>query len=214
MTVTQLLRSDLRLLGALVPQGSRVLDLGCGSGTLMTYLRDERRCEVRGLELDAERISRAIGRGLSVVQGDLDDGLAGYPDDSFDVAVLAQTLQVVRSPSLVLSEMLRVAEIAVVSFPNFGHWRVRAHLALKGRMPMSRAIPYTWHETPNIHHTTIADFRDFVTAHGGVLTREVALASTGDSVRPVSWAPNLRADLAIAVIARGTSSTSAPSGVQ
>ena len=202
MTVTQLLRSDLHRIGALVPEGSRVLDLGCGSGTLMAYLRDERSCEVRGLEIDLTRISAAIGRGLPVVQGDLDEGLSGYPDDSFDVAVLAQTLQVVRSPSLVLSEMLRVADTAIVSFPNFGHWRVRAHLALKGRMPVSRAIPYTWYETPNIHHTTIADFRDFVAAHGGVLTREVALHTDGHSVRPVSWAPNLRADLAIAVVTR------------
>lgn len=214
MTVTQLLRSDLRLVGDLVPEGSRVLDLGCGSGTLMAHLRDERGCEVRGLEIDAERISVAIGRGLSVVQGDLDAGLSGYPDGSFDVAVLAQTLQIVRSPSLVLAEMLRVAGAAIVSFPNFGHWRVRAHLALKGRMPVSRAIPYTWYETPNIHHTTIADFRDFVAAHGGVLTREVALRTDDGSVHPVSWAPNLRADLAIAVVTRGTGTTTTPFGVQ
>ncbi len=202
MTVTQLLRSDLALVGALVPEGSRVLDLGCGSGTLMEYLRDERGCTVRGLEIDAERISRAIGRGLSVVQGDLDEGLVGYPDRSFDVAVLAQTLQVVRSPSLVLAEMLRVADQAIVSFPNFGHWRVRAHLALRGRMPVSRAIPYTWYETPNIHHTTIRDFRDFVTAHGGQIVHELALATgPGSAIRPVNLVPNLRADLAVAVIA-------------
>ena len=203
MTVNELLRSDLKRLGALVPAGSRVLDLGCGHGALMAHLRDERGCVVRGLEIDGDRVSAAVARGLSVVQTDLDQGLATFPDDSFDVAVLAQTLQVVRSPALVLREMLRVADRAIVSFPNFGHWRVRAHLALRGRMPVSRSIPYTWHETPNIHHTTIADFRDFVVAEGGVLLEEIPLITSADgAIRRASLAPNLRADLAIAIVGR------------
>lgn len=203
MTVSELLRSDLKRLGALVPEESRVLDLGCGDGALMGYLRDERGCVVRGLEIDGDRVAGAIARGLSVVQADLDQGLATFPDDSFDVAVLAQTLQVVRSPALVLREMLRVADRAVVSFPNFGHWRVRGHLALRGRMPVSRAIPYTWYETPNIHHTTIADFRDFVADEGGALLEEIPLITSGGSaLRRVSVAPNLRADLAIAIVGR------------
>jgi methionine biosynthesis protein MetW len=174
----------------------------------MEYLREERGCTVRGLKIDPDRIATAIARGLSVIQGDLDQGLTVYPDDSFDVAVLAQTLQVVRSPALVLREMLRVADRAVVSFPNFGHWRVRAHLALRGRMPVSRAIPFTWYETPNIHHTTITDFRDFVRAHGGVLETELPLLSRrGDTLRAAHVAPNLRADLAVAVVRRARTAT-------
>jgi methionine biosynthesis protein MetW len=204
MTVNELLRSDLKRLGALVPEGSRVLDLGCGDGALMGYLRDERGCVVRGLEIDSGRVAGAVARGLSVIQADLDQGLTTFPDDSFDVAVLAQTLQVVRSPALVLREMLRVADRAIVSFPNFGHWRVRAHLALRGRMPVSRAIPYTWYETPNIHHTTIADFRDFVAEEGGVIMREIPLITgAGGALRRVRVAPNLRADLAFAIVGRG-----------
>ena len=203
MTVSELLRSDLRSVGLLLPKNSRVLDLGCGDGALMEYLRLERGCTVRGLEIDADRVAGAIARGLSVIQGDLDQGLPMYPDDSFDVAVLAQTLQVVRSPALVLREMLRVAGRAVVSFPNFAHWRVRAHLALHGRMPVSRAIPYTWYETPNIHHTTIADFRHFVREEGGTLLEEIPLITSVDgAVRRASVAPNLRADLAVAVVGR------------
>lgn len=204
MTVSELLRSDLRSVGLLLPKNSRVLDLGCGDGALMEYLRLERGCTVRGLEIDGDRVAGAIARGLSVIQGDLDQGLPMYPDDSFDVAVLAQTLQVVRSPALVLREMLRVADQAVVSFPNFAHWRVRAHLALHGRMPVSRAIPYTWYETPNIHHTTIADFRDFVREEGGTLLEEIPLITSVDgAARRASVAPNLRADLAVAVVGRG-----------
>jgi len=203
MSPADLLRADLRLITELVPQGSRVLDLGCGDGALMAHLRDERGCTVRGIELVHTDIAAALEAGLSVVEADLDDGLGAYPDRSFDVVVLSQTLQVVRRPALVLREMLRVGERGVVSFPNFGHWRVRGYLATRGRMPVSRSIPYTWYDTPNIHHTTIKDFRDFVAANGGVVEREIPLLTEGwhrTEVRRVATWPNLLADTAVAVV--------------
>lgn len=203
MSPADLLRADLQLITELVPRGSRVLDLGCGDGSLMAHLRDERGCTVRGIELDHADIAAAIERGLSVVEADLDAGLAGYPDASFDVVVLSQTLQVVRKPALVLREMLRVGERGIISFPNFGHWRVRGYLAARGRMPVSRSIPYTWYDTPNIHHTTIKDFRDFVSANGGRIEQEVSLLTEAwhlREIRRVRFWPNLLADTAVAVV--------------
>ncbi|HSK46717.1 MAG TPA: methionine biosynthesis protein MetW [Coriobacteriia bacterium] len=203
MSPADLLRADLRLITELVPVGSRVLDLGCSDGSLMVHLRDERGCMVRGIELDHADLAAAISRGLSVVEADLDDGLEGYPDGSFDVVVLSQTLQVVRTPAFVLREMLRVGRHAVVSYPNFGYWKVRGYLATKGRMPVSRSIPYSWYHTPNIHHTTIKDFRDFVDANGGEIERSFALITEAwhrSQVRHVNFWPNLLADTAVAMV--------------
>jgi len=202
MTPNEFLRRDQRLIADLVPQGARVLDLGCGDGELLERLRDERGAFVRGVEIDLERVERCIARGLSVIQADLDEGLPAFRDGSFDVVVLSQTMQVVRRPRLVLAEMLRVAERGVVSFPNFAHWKNRAHLALRGRMPVSEAIPYTWYETPNIHHTTIKDFRDFCADAGAVVEREVPLVSDahGDQGRAARFWPNLLADSAVFVV--------------
>jgi len=204
MTLSDLLRADLRLITEMVPEGSRVLDLGCGDGSLMAHLRDEKSCTVRGVDLNPEDIATALGRGLSVVQADLDEGLTGYAEDSFDFVVLSQTLQVVRRPAFVLREMLRVGQRGIVTFPNFGHWRVRGYLAFRGRMPVSRSIPFTWYDTPNIHHTTISDFRDFVIANGGAIEREVPLVTRewAGSVRPVRVWPNLLADTAVALVRR------------
>lgn len=203
MSPADLLRADLRLITDIVPAGSRVLDLGCGDGSLLAHLRDERGCTVRGIELEHANIAAAIAQGLSVTQSDLDEGLAGYPEGSFDVVVLSQTLQVVRHPSLVLREMLRVGERGIVSFPNFGHWKVRGYLGLRGRMPVSRSIPYSWYDTPNIHHTTIRDFREFVAANGGEIETEIPLLTQGwgsSDIRRVGLWPNLLADTAVAVV--------------
>ena len=203
MTPRELLRADQRFIADLVPQGARVLDLGCGDGALLARLREERGAEVRGVEIDLDNVARCIERDVPVYQGDLDEGLADVPDDRFDVVILSQTLQVVKRPRLVLTEMLRVGHRSVVSFPNFGHWKIRAHLALRGRMPVSDAIPYSWYDTPNIHHTTIADFRDFCADCGAVIEREIAFAG-GDDGRPrlVRVAPNLLADEAVFVLRR------------
>jgi methionine biosynthesis protein MetW len=204
VTAADLLRSDLQLVISLVPDGSRVLDLGCGDGSLIAHLRDERGCDVRGVELAPEEIAAALGKGLSVVQADIDAGLQGYPDGRFDVVVLSQTIQVTRNPALVLREMLRVAERGIVTFPNFGHWRVRGYLAFRGKMPVSESIPFSWYDTPNIHHTTLKDFREFVAANGGEIEQEIPLVAGEwrEKVRRVGFWPNLLADTAVAVVRR------------
>lgn len=203
MTPLSLLRSDQRLIAELVPPGARVLDLGCGDGALLEQLRDQRGAFVRGVEIDTDDIATCIARGLSVIQADLDQGLPAFRDDSFDVVVLSQTMQVVRRPKTVLTEMLRVGRRGVVSFPNFAHWRNRSFLDFRGRMPVSPSIPYTWYDTPNIHHTTIKDFRDFCVECGAHVEREIHLATATDgSVRPVGVWPNLLADSAVFVVRR------------
>jgi len=203
MTPHDLLRADQRFIADLVPKGARVLDLGCGDGALLAQLRDERGAVVRGVEIDLDNIARCVERDVPVFQGDLDDGLTDIPDGRFDVVILSQTLQVVKRPRFVLQEMLRVGTRSVVSFPNFGHWRVRAHLGFHGRMPVSEAIPYSWYDTPNIHHTTIADFRDFSADCGAVVEREIAFVGReGGTARVAHLLPNLLADEAVFVLRR------------
>jgi methionine biosynthesis protein MetW len=203
MTSNELLRADQQLITQLVPVGARVLDLGCGDGTLLARLRDERGAIVRGVEIDLDNVARCIERDVPVYQGDLDEGLADIPDGRFDVVILSQTLQVVKRPKLVLTEMLRVGRRGVVSFPNFGHWRIRGHLLLRGRMPVSEAIPYTWYDTPNIHHTTITDFRDFCAANEAVVEQEIGFVGRADGrPRLVKTWPNLLADEAVFVLRR------------
>ena len=160
------LRPDLAVIADHVAPRARVLDIGLGDGALMAALRDERGVDARGLELDPANVAAAVGRGLSVVQGDADTDLAAYPDQSFDYAILSQTLQTTRSPHLVLDELLRIGRKAFVSFPNFAHWRVRASLLWGGRMPVTRLLPERWYDTPNIHHVTIDDFRALVNERG------------------------------------------------
>jgi methionine biosynthesis protein MetW len=203
MTTRDILRADLQLIASLVPDGSRVLDLGSGDGSLMAHLRDEKNCTVRGVELSHEGIAASVERGLSVVQADLDGGLSAYADGSFDVVVLSQTLQVVRRPDLVMKDMARVGSTCIVSFPNFAYWKIRGFLLFRGRMPVSRSIPYQWYETPNIHHTTVRDFRVLCDHLGLEIVREIPL-STDDfgHASPVGLWPNLRADTALAVVRR------------
>lgn len=201
MTTLDILRADLQLIASLVPDGSRVLDLGSGDGSLMAHLRDEKGCTVRGMELSPEGIAASIERGLSVVQADLDAGLSGFEDGAFDVVVLSQTLQVIRRPDVLLKEMARIGATSIVSFPNFAHWRIRSFLFFRGRMPVSRSIPYQWYETPNIHHTTVSDFRDLCSRLGLEIAREIPL-STDDfgHAKPVKMWPNLFADTSLVVL--------------
>ena len=193
------LRTDLALIAAHVAPGARVLDVGCGDGALMGVLEEDRGCDARGLELDPDNVAACVARGLSVIQGDADTDLACYPDASFDYAILSQTLQTTRRPDQVLEELLRIGRHAVVSFPNFAHWRVRASLMTGGRMPVTRLLPVAWYETPNIHHLTIADFRDLVAARG--ITIEAAwFLNAGHQIGPA--AANWRAEHAVFLLSR------------
>jgi len=192
------LRPDLAIIADHVTPASRVLDVGCGDGELMDVLRG-RGCDARGIEIDPANVSRAVGRGLSVVQGDADADLVNYPDDSFDYAILSQTLQTARQPDRVLAELLRIGRRAFVSFPNFAYWRVRLSLAWGGRMPVTPALPVSWYETPNIHQLTIDDFRAFVKERG--ITVERAWFLTGARRRGEA-AANLRAEHAVFLLKR------------
>lgn len=164
--MTATLRSDLALIARHVAHGARVLDVGCGDGALMAALRDSVQADVRGLELDPSNVGAAVERGLAVVQGDADTDLRYYPDQSFDYAILSQTLQTTRRPDKVVGELLRIGRQAFVSFPNFAHWRGRLSLLFGGRMPVTKLLPERWYDTPNIHHLTIDDFRALVKDSG------------------------------------------------
>jgi methionine biosynthesis protein MetW len=193
------LRTDLAVIAEHVAQGSRVLDIGCGDGALMAALRDTRGVDARGLEIDARNVASAVARGLSVIQGDADIDLAGYPDASFDYAILSQTLQTARAPDLVLDHLLRIGRRAFVSFPNFAQWRVRLSLLWGGRMPVTRQLPESWYDTPNIHHVTIDDFRSFVKARG--ITVEDAWFLSGEK-RTGAGTANLLAEHAVFLLRR------------
>jgi methionine biosynthesis protein MetW len=193
------LRPDLAVIAANVAPGSRVLDIGCGDGELMAALRDEKQVDARGLELDAGDVASAVARGLSVVQGDADTDLADYPDNSFDYAILSQTLQTTRAPDVVLEHLLRIGRHAFVSFPNFAHWRVRASLLWGGRMPVTRLLPVAWYATPNIHHVTVDDFRALLNERG--ITIEGAWFLSGDQRTSATMA-NLLAEHAVFLLRR------------
>jgi len=160
------LRPDLGVIARNIATGARVLDVGCGDGSLLAALRDLKGVDARGLELNAENVAAAVARGLSVVQGDADTDLAYYPGGSFDYAILSKTLQTTRRPDQVVEALLRIGARAFVSFPNFAHWRGRMALLFGGRMPVTRLLPERWYDTPNIHHLTIDDFRALVKERG------------------------------------------------
>lgn len=193
------LRPDLAIIADHVARGARILDIGCGDGELMASLRDLRGADVRGLELDPANVSVAVGRGLSVVQGDADTDLAYYPDGAFDYAILSQTLQTTRAPDKVLDELLRIGTRAFVSFPNFAYWRVRWSLMWGGRMPVTPALPRSWYATQNIRQLTVDDFRQFVAERG--IRVEEAWFLTGDR-RVTGAAANLRAEHAVFLLRR------------
>ncbi|WP_417464287.1 methionine biosynthesis protein MetW [Kordiimonas sp.] len=160
------LRPDLKLIADLVEDGSRVLDVGCDDGALLDYLVREKNVDGRGIEISQQGVNDCVAKGLFVIQGDADNDLAEYPDQSFDYVILSKTLQAVHRPQLVLSELLRIGRHAVVTIPNFGQWKVRMSLAMRGRMPVTKALDKTWYNTDNIHFCTILDLFDLVEAEG------------------------------------------------
>jgi len=198
-------RSDLAVVADMVAPGSRVLDVGCGDGLLLEMLARDRQVDGRGVELSQRGVNDCVAKGLPVIQGDADTDLADYPEDSFDYVILSQTLQATQRPKVVLEHMLRIGRRAIVSFPNFGHWGVRAQLLLLGRMPRATNLQYSWHETPNIHLCTIKDFVDLAEEVGAVIERGMALDRAGAPFRMAAPLPvmNLFGAQAIFLLRRG-----------
>ena len=194
MNVSEVLgRRDYAIISQLIPERARVLDLGCGDGALLAWLKENKRVEARGVELSRDLVQQAIARGVTVYQGDLEASLADYPDQAFDFVILSQTVQETRHPLVVLKEMLRIGRHAIVAFPNFGHWRVGLNHLLTGRAPKTGLFPFEWYDSPNIHFLTVIDFEELVSKQGWQVDRRLFLS--GHSV--VTALPNWRAEIAI-----------------
>ena len=190
--------TELEHIARWVVPGSRVLDLGCGDGTLLRTLWQERQAPGYGVEIDDAHVLECIRNDVNVLQMDLEGGLAAFGDGSFDYVILSETLQAIHHTERLVREMLRVGREAIVSFPNFGHWRARLQVAL-GRMPVSRELPYQWYDTPNVHLCTLADFEDFCARLGVRILERIVLANGA----PVGVLPNLRGRAALYRCARG-----------
>ena len=191
-------RSDYAIISELIAPASRVLDLGCGDGALLEWLKANKQVEARGVELNRDLVQRAISRGVTVYQGDIEQSLRDYPDGAFDYAILSQTLQETRQPLAVLNEMLRISRHAIVAFPNFGHWRVRlSHLA-SGRAPKTGLFPFDWYNSPNIHFLTVIDFEELVRKQSWQVERR--LFSAGHE--SIQMAPNWFAEVAVYMFRR------------
>lgn len=171
------MRFDLQVIASWIEPGSKVLDLGCGEGDLLYYLKEKKQVAGTGIERVEAKVSRCIAKGLSVLQGDVNKEVLDYPDLTFDYVILSQTLQQVYEPSRLIKEMLRIGKKGVVSFPNFSHWGIRLQLLAKGRAPISRELPYQWHDTPNIRVITMKDFRSFSKETGFKILKEVAIST-------------------------------------
>jgi methionine biosynthesis protein MetW len=197
-------RQDHRLMADMVVPGSRVLDLGCEDGALLRLLADTRDVDGRGLELSQKGVNDCVAKGLSVIQGDADTDLDAYPDDAFDYVILSQTLQATRRPKHVLENLLRIGRRAIVSFPNFGHWRVRVDVAFRGRMPVNDRLPYSWYDTPNIHFCTVRDFLGLVALVGAKVERGVVLDRAGRLMRESTpwWMWNIWGEQAVFLLRR------------
>jgi len=197
-------RLDFLLLADMVEPGSRVLDVGCGDGALLSLLRDRKGVDGRGIEISREGVNACLAKGLLVIQGDADTDLADYPDDAFDYVILSQTIQATRQPKIVLEHLLRIGCRAIVSFPNFGHWRVRLDLALRGRMPVTGNLPYSWYDTPNIHFCTIRDFVELCEEVGARMEKAVALNAGGQPMRVTLpwWVWNLLGEQGVFLLKR------------
>lgn len=182
MSVNAHPRIDLQVVADLIPNRAKVLDVGCGDGELLELLRGKKEIDGRGVEISQRGVNECVGRGLSVIQGDADTDLVYYPDNSFDYALLSQTLQATRNPRTVLEHLLRIGERAIVSFPNFGHWRVRSSLFFHGRMPVTPDLPHSWYDTPNIHFCTIRDFVVLCDEIGAKVEKAFAIDRNGQKI--------------------------------
>ncbi len=195
-------RIDLVLIAGMVERGARVLDVGCGNGELLNLLEEAKDVDGRGVELSQSGVNFCVAKGLSVIQGDADHDLVNYPDQAFDYAILSQTLQATRQPKAVLEELLRIARHVIVSFPNFGHWRICWQIVVHGRMPVTWNLPESWYETPNIHFCTIKDFLELCKVAGAKVERSFALSPYGHPLgtKVPSFLHNLIAQQAVFVL--------------
>jgi methionine biosynthesis protein MetW len=196
------MRLDLRLAERWIKPKSRVLDLGCGEGELLAHLRDNFAIRGYGLEIDEEKINRCAARGVSVIQQDLNKGLGNFSDNSFDSVIMTQALQAVEQPDKLLKDMLRVGQQAIITFPNFAHWKTRGYLFFKGKMPMSEALPYSWYNTPNIHLCTFNDFEELCAALNIRILNRLAVDDEQQRSFLTKRFPNLLGEVAIYRVSR------------
>jgi len=196
------IRFDLQVIASLIEPGSRVLDLGCGSGDLLAWLAAAKEVRGTGIEQDKDKAARCIARGLSVLHGDLNAEVEDYPDASFDYVILSQTLQQVYEPARLLRSLARIGKRVIVSFPNFSHWTIRLQLLWRGMAPKNDQLPYSWYDTPNIRVITLADFRRFARDVGYRIVREIAIDTdtTSRSGKVVEFLANWRATYGIFII--------------
>ena len=204
MTSLESIRKDWNLIESLIDYNSSILDIGCGEGGLIKKLLDNKNADIRGFEVDGDLAREAISQGLSVVQGDAEKDLKQYSDASFDYVILSQTLQAMYNPKIVLHELLRIGAKAIVSFPNFGHWKIRMQLMIRGKMPITKALPYTWYETPNIHFFTLKDFQEMCKKSNINIERSVGLTSKGRQfeINDTSLSANLITNEAIFLLSK------------
>ncbi|MEE9610404.1 MAG: methionine biosynthesis protein MetW [Desulfatiglandales bacterium] len=201
------MRFDLQMIASWIEPGSKVLDLGCGEGDLLLYLKKNKQVIGVGIEHVEEKVAQCIERGLSVLQGDINEEVLDYPDETFDYAILSQTLQQVYKPAKLIQELLRIGKKGIVSFPNFSHWGIRLHLLTTGFAPITKQLPYEWYDTPNIRVITIKDFRKFSKEVGFDILKEIPINTNSHDRygNIVEFLPNLRATYGIFLIGKAKS---------
>jgi len=198
------MKQEFKIISNLIDKNTRVLDVGCGDGTLMEYLKDSRKIDIRGIEISKNNVQKCLSKGLTVIEGDAEKDLLQFPDSSFDYVILSQTLQAFLTPEIVIKELLRVGKKAVVTIPNFGFWKIRLHLLLKGTMPITKNLPDEWYNTPNLHMCTLKDFYNFCENRNIKLDQSIALKN--DKISTINKLnlniKNLSAELGIFLIER------------
>jgi len=206
MTQHSSIRKDWDLIESMIEENSKILDIGCGEGHLIKQLEKNKNADTRGIEIDGDLVRNAINNGMNVVQGNAEEDLKQYSDHSFDYVILSQTLQAMYNPKIVLYELLRIGAKAIVSFPNFGHWNVRLQLLFKGKMPVTKDLPYTWYNTPNIHFFTLKDFQEMCKESKINIEKSIGLTNQNKQfeITNNSYFPNLIVNEAIFLLSKRT----------